>query len=445
MVSCGLTGLAVGSLDWLPFFVIMGCMNAHRGWGQDSIFFEHLGDAPCRDEERHRRCTGRWVALVSLGFGPNGKRLRRKVTGSTKASVQDRLKKLHEEIDSGVRTTPNYTVRRAAEDWLREGLVGRSAKTVKKNENVLAPILTSIGGRKLRELSAGDVQHALTVMSGTYSSAAVVMGHNALTRTIRHAEARDLVGRNVATLVDTPKGQVGRPSKSLTLEQASALLTVTEGTRMHAYISLCLATGIRTEEARELRWDHVDFGDPSARPPVPASAAVWRSVRADGDTKTEKSRRTLGLPEMAVEALKDHQDRQETEQLVAGVQWSEHGLVFATRTGGALDAANVRREFKAACRAAKIGEHWTPRELRHSFVSLMSSSGVPVEEIARLAGHSNTRTTEVVYRRELRPVLTTGAEAMDRLFKPAATRTMSARRRKTPPAGARQPSKSSHT
>jgi hypothetical protein len=67
--------------------------------------------------------------------------------------------------------------------------------------------------------------------------------------------------------------------------------------------------------------------------------------------------------------------------------------------------------------AAQIGEQWTPRELRHSFVSLMSSSGVPVEEIARLAGHSSSRTTEVVYRRELRPVLTTGAEAMDRLFK----------------------------
>jgi integrase len=67
-------------------------------------------------------------------------------------------------------------------------------------------------------------------------------------------------------------------------------------------------------------------------------------------------------------------------------------------------------------KAAKIGEHWTPRELRHSFVSLMSSSGVPAEEIARLAGHSSTRTTELVYRRELRPVLTTGAEAMDRLF-----------------------------
>ena len=54
-------------------------------------------------------------------------------------------------------------------------------------------------------------------------------------------------------------------------------------------------------------------------------------------------------------------------------------------------------------------------------MSLMSSSGVPVEEIARIAGHSSSRTTEVVYRRELRPVLTAGAEAMDRLFKPRAS------------------------
>jgi integrase len=119
---------------------------------------------------------------------------------------------------------------------------------------------------------------------------------------------------------------------------------------------------------------------------------------------------------MAVDALRAHKERQAEERLAAGGQWSDHDLIFSTRTGGALDAANVRREFKAVCRAAGIGGHWTPRELRHSFVSLMSSSGVPVEEIARLAGHANTRTTEVVYRRELRPVLTAGAEAMDRLF-----------------------------
>ena len=65
---------------------------------------------------------------------------------------------------------------------------------------------------------------------------------------------------------------------------------------------------------------------------------------------------------------------------------------------------------------AGAGDGWTPRELRTTFVSLMSHQGVAIEEIARLVGHATTRTTEIVYRRELRPVITTGAEIMDRLF-----------------------------
>ncbi len=318
-------------------------------------------------------CEGRWRGVISFGFGADGKRIRRKVSGKTKAVVQDRLKVLHNDLETGVRAQPNYTLRRAAEDWLKQGLSGRAAKTVKKNENVLAPILATVGARRLRELTADDVHQALTAMSLRYSSAAVAMGHNALTRVIRHAEARDLVGRNVAMLVDTPKGQAGRPSKSL-LEQASALLAATEGTRMHAYIALCLATGIRTEEARALRWEHVDFGDPVANPPVPASAAVWRSVRSHGDTKTEKSRRTLALPEMVVNALWAYRERQAGERAAAGLTWSDCDLVFSTRTGAALDAANVRREFRTVCKAAKIGEHWTPRELRH----LRSGNRIPL-------------------------------------------------------------------
>jgi integrase len=59
-----------------------------------------------------------------------------------------------------------------------------------------------------------------------------------------------------------------------------------------------------------------------------------------------------------------------------------------------------------------------PKELRTSFVSMMSYQGVPVEEIARLAGHASSRTTEVIYRRELRPVITTGVEVMDQIFRP---------------------------
>jgi integrase len=225
------------------------------------------------------------------------------------------------------------------------------------------------------------------------------------------------VSRNVATLVDTPNGQEGRPSKSLTLEQAVAVITAAKtlptmelrpglkdvrrpAALMYAYIVLSLLVGVRTEEPRALRWQHVDLdGDPGAEPPTPPHVAVWRSVRVDGETKTERSRRTLGLPQMAVEALRTLLESQANERLLAGESWHDNGLVFTTHLGAALDAGNVRKMFKRVCKAAGIGGSWTPRELRTSFVSRMSHRGVSTEEIARLVGHASTRTTEVVYRR----------------------------------------------
>jgi len=119
---------------------------------------------------------------------------------------------------------------------------------------------------------------------------------------------------------------------------------------------------------------------------------------------------------MATEALRGLLDSQADERLLAGERWQGTGLVLTTHLGTALDAGNVRKMFKRVCTAAGIGDGWTPRELRTSFVSLMSHYGVSIEEIARLVGHVSTRTTGVVYRRELRPVITTGAEIMDEVF-----------------------------
>jgi integrase len=102
---------------------------------------------------------------------------------------------------------------------------------------------------------------------------------------------------------------------------------------------------------------------------------------------------------------------------MAGPLWKDNGLVLATRLGRPLDASHVRRDFKKLCGDAGINADWTPRELRHTFVSIMSQQRVPVEEIAHLIGHSNTATTETVYRKELRPAIFTGAEVMDNVFK----------------------------
>ena len=371
------------------------------------------------------------MGSVSLGYGPDGKRIRRKVFGKTKQEVRDRLKALHQELNTGVKSSRTYSVREAVEDWLREGLDGTSEPTRTLYEGLLEPVLEMIGARPLRDLSAGDVRSALGQLVTRYSTRSLQITRNSLERAIRHAESNDLVGRNVAALVKSPRGRSGRPSKSFTLEQAKALLAAAERTRWHGYVALSLLVGIRTEEARALRWDHVVTWVDDATGWQPVTTAefdaaregddryaiyVWQAERHGGDTKTEKSRRTLALPQRCVEALRQHHALQARDRLRAGEIWQDHGLVFASRLGTPLTANNVIRAFRIITKKAGLGEDWVPREMRHTFVSVLSANDVPVESIALLVGHGRTATTDPVYRHEIRPALTQGAEVMDKIF-----------------------------
>ena len=76
-----------------------------------------------------------------------------------------------------------------------------------------------------------------------------------------------------------------------------------------------------------------------------------------------------------MEVLREHLQRQADARLRAGVLWQDNGLVFTTALGTQLDAADVRRSLRTICRRAGIGEEWTPRELRHTFVFLLSDNG----------------------------------------------------------------------
>jgi integrase len=301
------------------------------------------------------------------------------------------------------------------EDWLAYGLHGRSKATVEKYRILSQThIVSALGARKLRELTATDVDRWLADKAKVLSTRTLRELHQCLNRAINRAMARDLVARNVVGLCGVPRGRAGRPSKSLDFDQAKALLQAGQSTALlHAYITVSLLTGARTEELRVLTWDHVDLdGQPDADPPRPASMDVWRSVREGGDTKTPKSRRTVALPVRCVHALRRLRELQTAEGT-----WSVTGIVFASTAGTELDAANVRRAFRqVVARAGLDPAEWTPRELRHSFVSLLSDHGVPIEKIADLVGHSGTTVTEKVYRHQLRPVLLTGAVVMDQIF-----------------------------
>ncbi|MET8985776.1 site-specific integrase [Nonomuraea wenchangensis] len=265
--------------------------------------------------------------------------------------------------------------------------------------------------------------------TGELGTRSLKLIHGILNRSVKSAMRRDKVKRNVVDLCDIPEGRAGRPSKALTLAQALAVLTQAEksGERMRAYIVLSLLIGARTEELRALLWSHVVAYDESRAAWLPVAQVgwehsdfavyVWRSVRQKGDTKTVKSRRSLKLPQRCVDALRLLKEAQDVAREKAGDRWQDTDLVFCTRTGTPLTAHNVRRDFRKVVEAAGLnGRDWSPRELRHSFVSVLSDSGVPIEDISRLVGHSNTVVTETVYRHQIRPVIMQGAAAMDKIF-----------------------------
>ena len=172
----------------------------------------------------------------------------------------------------------------------------------------------------------------------TLSTDTLQILHSILQRSITGLRLGTRVKRNVVLLCDVPQGREGRPSKSLTYDQAAAPLAAAKSRPLYAYVVVSLLTGARTEELRALTWSHVDL---DATPPV---IMVWRSVRAGGDTTTRKSRRTLELPQRCTDALRLHRDRQDQLRKRAGDRWHDNDLVFVSRVGR---AGNVRRSFRA--------------------------------------------------------------------------------------------------
>jgi integrase len=388
-------------------------MNSRRARGEGGLHWD-----------QHRQ---RWVATATVGYDGRGKRLVRHGYGRTKTEAKAKLRDLLRSREDGVVLTGDgCTVREAVEDWLEHGLSSRDKATRNTNRHLCEKqVLPYLGARRLRDLTATEVDEWLAILATSLSTRTLQGVRACLNRAVRRAMARDKVKRNVVELTEVPAGIPGRPSKAMTAQQADDVITKTAADSMHPYIVMSLLTGARTEELRALRWEHVHLkGRSDITPPVPPFVEVWRSVRAGGDTKTMKSRRTIALPDLCVRALVSQRTQQDAQRRSVGKQWHETGLVFTTRLGTAMDAANVRRDFRRALASVPSlnPEEWTPRELRHSFVSLLSDAGVPIEDVSRLVGHSSISVTELVYRHQIRPVIQRGATIMDRLFGSSAGR-----------------------
>ena len=181
-------------------------------------------------------------------------------------------------------------------------------------------------------------------------------------------------------------------------------------TRLEALFVLSITLGLRPGELRKLTWDHVDLNR--------GVIHVWRSASKSGDTKTPKSKRSLELPKRAINALRVHQERQAKEREEVGQDWREHNLVFCHANGEPYTGDALNWRFSKMTRRAGVG-HWHANEGRHTAVSIMSSSGVPIQDISDISdavGHKSTHVTETVYRHVIVPKIRGGATVMDDVF-----------------------------
>jgi integrase len=176
---------------------------------------------------------------------------------------------------------------------------------------------------------------------------------------------------------------------------------------LEALLVLSLTLGLRPGELRALTWDHLDV--------AAGIIHIWKSTRRDGDVKTPASKRSLQLPQRAIEALKAHKKRQTAERLAAGAAWQEHNLVFCHEDGRPYSRDALSWRFSKVTRRAGIG-HWHPHEGRHTAVSIMSANGVPIQDISDTVGHKSTHVTETVYRKVIVPKIRGGATVMDTVF-----------------------------
>ena len=140
-----------------------------------------------------------FTGAISLGFDGKGNRHRIKRKGRTKAIVKDKLIKALADRDAGLKTVEGYTVAQAVRDWLSKGLKGRDKETITANR-ILAEqhVLPLIGATKLSELSADDVDDWLDGLTTKLATRSLQGVHAILKRSIRQAQARDRVMRNVA-------------------------------------------------------------------------------------------------------------------------------------------------------------------------------------------------------------------------------------------------------
>jgi integrase len=345
-----------------------------------------------------------WRGAIDLGYGPDGRRIRKKVRGRSRSEVVRKLRDLHREMDAGVSPTDErLTVAAFLDRWV-DSLEGQvSAKTLDSySDTVRLHLRPGLGRVAVRKLSVAQVDGLWrSKRAAGYSANSIRIMRSVLRRALGQAEREGVVLRNVAALSGAPRLDAAE-GRALSVDQARELLEAVRGHRHEPLITVMLAFGLRRGEALGLHWSALDLEAMTLRVThgvkrVTDRTGSDRRTRLEvGDLKTRRSRRTLYLTPELVELLKRHRARQAGERMAAGAAWQDHGLIFATEVGTPLDPDNFSHVFTRLTARAGLG-HWHPHDLRHSGASLMLAQGTDLYVVSEVLGHASIAITKDVY------------------------------------------------
>ncbi|MEK7816920.1 MAG: site-specific integrase, partial [Actinomycetota bacterium] len=342
-----------------------------------------------------KRKDGRWSSYLTLP-GTGGKR--KYFYGRTRRECQEKLTEALRNQQLGLPVTSDrITFGEYLDKWLEDSVKPsvRPRTHEQYSQYVRLYIRPALGKVKLTKLTPGDIQALLNkqVKRGLTPRTAQLT-HSIIRRALVQAYKWQLVPRNVAKLVDPPRGKRYEPTP-LTPEQARGFLDAVKGDRLEAFYTVALALGLRRGEALALKWEDIDLeaGTLSVR-------NTLQNLQGGGWTlaepKSRSSRRTLGLPAFAVQALKEHRKCQLEEKIQAGPAWQEHGFVFTSRVGTPLDGNNVYKLFKQF-----LKENGLPdirlHDLRHTAGTMLCIQGVHPRVAMETLGHSQIGLTMNLY------------------------------------------------
>jgi integrase len=175
---------------------------------------------------------------------------------------------------------------------------------------------------------------------------------------------------------------------------------------------ILITTGLRRGEALAIAWSDLDMTSGVLR--VRRTLQRIKGQLVFGEPKTPRSRRTLTLTAVCLNALRQHRTitAEQASAIYDPLPHQPGDLIFTTRTGRAIDPRSVNRALASLCRRAGI-DPARVHDLRHTAASLLLADGASPREIMELLGHGITMN---IYAHVLDASKRALANRMDELF-----------------------------